>query len=253
MNEINLKQWHDEDFTFHKDTKISFAQCTPDCKMSWAEILKFTSDMAGEDFTQRGMSWTFLQEKGIVIIVTRVSFTVKKMPVADEIISLRTWESAAQGPFCTRNYEISDKESGEVLIIGQSLWTIIDLNSKKLIPAKAYPYRPIPTLVTDFEGYKPGKISIPENMELLGTHIVLYSELDANGHTNNSKYINFALDYMPVEFRTKEIKNFRLNYSKEAHLGAILEIKGYYNAEENKYTVQGTVEGATSFECELYY
>lgn len=253
MNELNLKQWHEEDLSFHKHFKIPFSMCTPDRKLSWSEILRFTTDNAGEDFTQRGMSWPFLQEKGIVLIVSRISFHAEKMPEADQIVTLNTWESAAQGPLCTRNFELVDEKTNELLIKGQTLWTILDINNRKLIPARAYPYRPAPTLVTNFEWHKPGKISIPENIETIGFHKIAYSELDANGHTNNSKYINFAIDNLPAEFQTKMIKDLRLNYSKEAYLGEELEIKACFNAEENKYTVQGLVNGISSFECELYY
>lgn len=253
MNEIVLKQWNAEDLSFHKDIKVAFSQCTPDMKMSWAEILRFTTDNAGEDFTQRGMSWEFLQEKGLVIIVSRISFRVVKMPVAQQIIRLNTWEAAAQGPLCTRDFEIVDAVTGEKLVYAQSLWTILDFKNKKLMPAKAYPYRPTPMNPSPFDGLKPAKISIPEDMEVLGKHKILYSELDANGHTNNSRYINFALDYIPAEYQTKELKDFRLNYSKEAHLGDELVIKGKYIPEENKYLIQGLVEEASSFECELYY
>lgn len=253
MNELNLKQWNDEDLSFHKYMKIPFSMCTPERNMTYAELLRFTSDNAGEDFTQRGMSWQFLQENGLVIIVSRISFHINKMPVADQLILLNSWESAAQGPLCTRNFQIVDAETKEELIIAQTLWTIIDLNNHKIVPAKAYPYRPAPTLVTNYEWIKAGKIQIPENMETIGTHKITYSELDANGHTNNSKYINFATDYLPSEFQSKVVKDFRLNYSKEAHLGDEMEIKAFYNSDENKYTIQGIVEGISSFECELYY
>ena len=253
MRKIELKQWHTENLVFNKQFYISFAQCTPDRNLSWAEILRITTDAAGEDFTDRDMPWTFLQEKGIVIIVSRVSFHVYKMPKYDSIITLKTYEAAPMGPLCTRMFELYDAETNELLIKGLSLWTCLDFINKKLMPAKAFPYRPCPTNIAEFEGIKAGKISIPENMKTIAKHIIQYSELDANGHTNNSKYINFAIDNLPKEFQKKQIKDLRLNYSKEALLGEELEIKAAYNPEENKYTIQGLVNSEASFECELYY
>lgn len=257
MTSYNFKEWHDEDFTFHTEQRVSFAQCTPDGKMSWAEILRYTTDNAGEDFTQRDMSWKFLQEKGLVLIVSRISFHVIKMPVGGQIIRLNTWEAAAQGPLCTRIFEIVDSATNERLVYAETLWTIIDFKNNRLMPAKNYPYRPLPTapsIFAELPGLKPGKISIPTDTELLGTHTVLFSELDANGHTNNSKYFNYAWDYLPAQFQTKELKDLRLNYSKEAHLGNTLEIKGKFFPEDNKYFVQGILEdGSSSFECEFYF
>lgn len=253
MSKIDLEIWHDENLVFHRDEKISFAQCTPDGKMSWSEILKFTSDNAGEDFTQRGMGWEWLQKKGIVFIATRISFKVYRMPLAEQLITLRTWEAVPAGPLASRMYEIVDKETKEVLVKGYSLWTILDLNTKRLIPSKAYQYRPLPTAPVEYHGIKPGKITIPENMEKLGTHKILYSELDANGHVNNSKYINFAIDYLPPEYRSKEISEFRLNYTKEAHIDDSLEIFANINQDENKAVFQGLLNGESSFDAEIFW
>lgn len=253
MHEITYNQWHDDDFTFHYEFTPSFAQCTPDFNMSWAEILRITSDKAGEDFTYRDMGWELLKEKGIFFAVSRISYHVIKMPKYNQQISLRTWESAPQGPLATRNYELSDKKTGEVLVVAQTLWTIINFAERKMIPAKAFDMRPTPTIVQNFDGIKPGKISIPAEMETLGNHKIVFSDLDGNGHTNNSKYINFAIDNLPSEFQNKTLKDMRLNYSKEAILGDELLIKGFFNKDENKYTIQGLVGDTSSFECELYY
>lgn len=253
MNETILKNWHDDDLSYNRQFKLSFGECTPDGKMSWSEILKATSDSAGEDFEKRNMSWAFLKENDIALIVSRISFLVKKMPAYGEEITVHTWESAPQGPLCTRNFKIYDTNTKEDLIIAQTLWTNFNISTKKIMPAKNFTFRPCPTIITDFEGIKPGKIKLPEEMETIAHHKILYSELDANGHTNNSKYINFAIDSLPEEFQKKQIKNLRLNYSKEAHLGELLEIKAFFNEIEKKYTVQGIIEGISSFEAELYY
>lgn len=251
MTDLVLTHEHEDNFTFHKDEKIAFSLCTPDRKMTISELFRFTSDGAGEDFSLRKMSWEFLADKGLAIILSRASYKILKMPEADQIIHLRTWESAAQGPLCTRNYEITDKETKEVLVKGQTLWTILDFKNRKLMPAKAYPYRPAPEVVTDFEGYKCGKISLPEDMQTLGTKTILYSDLDANGHSNNSKYINFVLDLLPAEYQTKIPTDVRLNFSKETKLGDVLEIKAAI--KDNMITAQGLVDGISSFEAELYY
>ncbi|MCQ2587116.1 MAG: thioesterase [Treponema sp.] len=253
MHDIIYKQWHDEDLTFNYEFTPSFAQCTPDFNMSWAEIFRITTDMAGEDFTQREMGWEVLKKQGIFFAVSRISYHVIKMPVYHQNVKMITWESAPQGPLATRNFKLVDKETEDVLLYGQTLWTIINFEERKMIPAKVFNMRPTPTIVSEFAGIKPGKIPIPEGMETLGTHKITFSDLDGNGHTNNSKYINFAIDNLPAEFQQKTVKDLRLNYSKEATLGEELEIKGFFNKEENKYTIQGIIDSASSFECELYY
>lgn len=252
-NAEEFNEWHEDDLSFHKDTMVSFSQCTPDRNMSWTEILRFTSDNAGEDFTKRGMSWPFLMTKGIAFIVGRTSFHAYKMPVADQRISYITYEAAPQGPLNPRYYELRDTKTGELLIKAQTQWTILDVENRKIIPGKNFTFRPTPTRVEPFDGIPAGKIKVPEELEFLGKHKIRYSDLDANGHTNNSRYASFVFDFLPEEFQKKVYKDLRMNYSKETMLGEELTLKGKLFEEENKYTVVGFVGQETSFECELYW
>jgi len=253
MKEIILKQWSAEDLSYNKQLILSFCHCNKNGVMSWAELLRFTSDAAGEDFTFRDMPWTFLMERNLVFVVSRVSFHILKMPVHDQNITLRTWEEAPQGPLFVRRFQITDTHSGEVLINASTIWTLLDVASRKIIPSKAFDLRTVPTLSTDYDGIKPGKITSPENMSQIGTHKVVFSDMDANGHVNNSKYINFAIDNLPEEYQNKKYTDMRLNYSKEATLGETITLFSSINEEEKKVTVIGKLEDNVSFETELYW
>jgi len=90
-------------------------------------------------------------------------------------------------------------------------------------------------------------------MKEIGNHKIVFSDMDANGHTNNSKYINFVLDALPAEFQNKTYKDFKINYSKEALLNDEISIEADLTSSENKLIIAGKNKGETCFECELYY
>lgn len=253
MSELIFKQWSEEDLTFFKQHKLNFAECDKNSKMTWSDILRFTSDGAGEDFTMRNLSWQVLKDNGIVFVVTRTSYHVHKMPVADQLITLKTWEEAPQGPLFARRYEILDTNTNDVLISGYSLWTILDTNSHRMVPSKAFSLRPTPSKVTDFAGIKAGKIGEPEGTTEIGSHKVVFSDMDANGHVNNSKYINFVIDNLPEEYQNRTYTDMRLNYSKEAVYGDTINLFGKIDETEKKITVIGKVGDTISFESELYW
>jgi len=77
--------------------------------------------------------------------------------------------------------------------------------------------------------------------------------MDANGHTNNSKYINFVLDSLPEEYQNMTYKDFKINYSKEALLNDEISIEADLTTSENKIVIAGINKNETCFECELYY
>jgi len=253
-HETTLRQWHDDELIkFTKEFKLTFGQCDINNKLTLAELLLMTSDTAVEDYNQKGLSWQFLVDNGVTILTSRSAFNIQKMPVANQKISLTTWEEKPEGLQLSRKYEMKDSQSGELLIKGWSYWTVIDFNKRKIIPPKLFTLRPEPTLTTEYDGVKPGKISLSETMKEIGSHKILFSDMDANGHTNNSKYINFVLDSLPPEYQNKTYKDFKINYSKEAVLNDEISIEADLTGTENKIIVAGKNKGETCFECELYF
>lgn len=253
MKEIIFKQWTAEDLSFNFQTKLTFAQCDKNGRMTWAELLRMTSDGAGEDFTMRDMGWQRLSDMGIVFVVSRASFHIIKMPKYEDQITLVTWEEVPSGPLYTRRYEIRNTLTGEVMITSHSLWTLLDFKNKKIVPAKNFTLRPTPEKKTEYDGILSGKISQNEDMQLFGNHKVVFSDCDANGHCNNSKYMNFVMDSLPLEFQDKEFHDLRINYSKEVLYGENIELFGQIDQDAKKITVIGKVSGTVSFETELYY
>ena len=67
------KQWHDENNTFFSEFKIMFGQCNLKHELSLTEILRILSDTAVEDYAQRGMTWQFLDEREVAILLSRAS------------------------------------------------------------------------------------------------------------------------------------------------------------------------------------
>lgn len=254
IHETTLRQWHDDDEArFHKEFKLTFGQCDINNRLTFAELLLMTSDTAVEDYNQKGLSWQFLVDNGVTILTSRSAFHIERMPVANQRITLNTWEEKSEGLQLSRKYEIIDTESGEQLVKGWSFWTVIDFEKRKIIPPKLFTLRPAPTISTEYDGVRPGKIPLSQDMKEIGSHRIVFSDMDANGHTNNSKYINFVLDSLPAEYQNKCYKDFKINYSKEAVLNDDISIQADLSGTDNKLVVVGRNQEESCFECELYF
>lgn len=251
----NFRHYHNENTKFFYETMVCFSQCNINKNLSLNEILKITSDVAVEDFNIRNMSRDCLTEKGIAILVSRCSFKIHKYPVENQHIEVSTWEEKSEPLQFVRAYEIKS-ESGEKLISGLSTWLLVDLNSRRLMPIKKFDAMGLraPTeLKTEHECLPCGKIVLSENAKMIGERAICYSDLDANGHTNNSRYAAFAVDSLPKEYREKTFTDFRINFSKEAMLDEKLQIYADFYDEENKIVVVGKIVDSVSFEAELYW
>lgn len=253
---MTYNEFHDENMVFNKETRVNFGQCDIHNQMTLCELLLLTSDTAVEDYHYKGLSWQFLIENSITIIATRLSFKIEKMPKANDCITVRTWEEKPSGIQLTRRYEIIDTNTKEIMITGLSLWTVINFESRKIIPPKNFTLRKEPSLETPFNGTKPGKIQIDfQNQKNAGKHKFTYSDLDANGHANNSKYGNLIVDVLPEKYLEKTFSEVRINYSKEAVLNDEVELFVCENSSENEnsVTITGKLLDSVCFECELKY
>ncbi|MCR5218382.1 acyl-ACP thioesterase domain-containing protein [Treponema sp.] len=257
MEEVIYRQWHEDvSFKFNVETMISFSQCDKNKNLSVHELLKLTSDIAVEDFNQRNMSRDTLTAAGLAILVSRNSFKIHHMPVENQKVTVSTWEEKSEAFQFIRAYEIIDTDTKEKLVSGLSTWLLVDLNNRRLLPIKKFTMRtPIDT-VTEHDCLKPEKINLPENMVKLEDRKIRYSDLDANGHTNNARYGAFAFDPLPDELKEKTLKALRINYSQEALYNQNLEIMGDLSSQE-KTVIAGFINSGDkkvcSFECEFYF
>ena len=248
-----FKQWYDEDgITFHSEHKVQFSQSNSMKKMSFYELLKVTSDMAVEDYAQRGMDRDTLTEHGYACLVSRVAFRFHRLPRENENYVFTTYEEKAEALQLVRAYEFTTPK-GEPLITGLSSWLLVDPVAHRIIPTKKFDLRPPVESQKEHDCLKYGKIQIPEDLEKWDEWKIRYSDIDGNNHVNNARYGAFVANAIPENLREKDFTDFRLNYAKEAKLGQKLEIFGKVNEEEKRLTIVGKTEEGTSFESELMW
>ena len=247
-----FKQWHDEKNTFFSETKVMFGQCNLNHQLSLTETLRILSDTAVEDFALRGMTWKFLEERDFAILLSRASFHFIRRPTSNEEITIRTWEESPEGLQLTRAYEIFDKDDN-LLISGRSTWLLVNPKTRRIVKPSQFTLRDAPDRKEPYEGLPCGKIAIPEEMIHLDTRPVRFSDLDGNGHVNNSRYGAYTVDCLPSDWLQRPIKDMKINYSKEAVPGNVIEIYAHVADDKSKITVVGKQENNTCYECELYF
>ena len=80
----------------------------------------------------------------------------------------------------------------------------------------------------------------------VGEHAVSYSDIDIIGHTNNVRYVVWAMDALPYELTsTKRVKDLYISFIKETTPGQKVEL--YRLAAEDGWFIEGRVEGKAVF------
>lgn len=179
-----------------------------------------------EEMIKNNASWVFTQQK---LIMT-------KWPKWQDKILVKTWPRKIHGLKAYRDYTIHLE--GEQ--IGESVATFMVLDGTTRRPVQPKLDESIVQGISETElDIIPEKVMVPENMKVENTITVRNSDLDMNNHVNNTKYSQWILDTIPIEYhRSFVVKEFDINFISEAKLGDeidILMVKGEDSKEVTSF------------------
>ena len=186
-------------------------------------------------------------DKGLYWVITRIELEILKMPKYLTTVVLKTYPGEDKKFIFPRYFQMED-EKGNVLIKASSTWMVIN-REKHSICLKPFDGKVLPEEHLDGQLELPHKVISDETI-LVEQRKVRYSDIDLNGHLNNTKYIDYIVDTHDSEFyKTHQISHFLINYEKELKDNNVLSI---YSNHKNPEYIKGEVEG-TSFEVNITY
>jgi acyl-ACP thioesterase len=121
---------------------------------------------------------------------------------------------------------------GIVLFEAVSLWVLIDQATRGIIFPESHDIF-IKETVTGNELPLPGRIRRQEPNDSI-SFTVPYSFVDLNGHMNNARYYDIAVDNMPSEMRSRRLRELSSEHIGEAQLGDVMKI-GCAASEDSFY------------------
>jgi medium-chain acyl-[acyl-carrier-protein] hydrolase len=119
---------------------------------------------------------------------------------------------------------------GNELFRAISMWVLMDKQTRSMIlPGKSGV--DVQGLLTGTELAAPGSL-VPHEMEYLQKRRVCYTDLDRNGHMNNTKYLEWMADLLPSSFhRENTAREFTVCYHSEGREGDELHMNWQLNEE----------------------
>ena len=172
--------------------------------------------------------------KGVVWVITMQRVEINRMPEEQELIYLETWTGKTAHLLYPRFYRVCD-EQGNILIQASSLWTLMDIESRKMLSTEQFGHEII-DMSCGQEIALPGapKKAAAENSS---SFTVPYSYLDQNGHMNNTRYFDLAEDIIPAPLEGKKLKTILSRYSAEARHGDTIELQ--WQEKDGVYRISG--------------
>ena len=205
------------------------------CRLQPAAVLDLFQDAAAEHALQFGMGFEDMARRGLVWVVLRVHYQQLAQPKLFDEVQITTWPHPPGALDFGRDYRI-DAADGTPLVIGSSTWVVIDLETRKLVPAKEVGF---PMDSVRDEHIIPGRLRKLRDFPAEGDGIQIwsqYTDMDLNGHVNNAKYANYVINALRPG-PDGMLESFQLDYHHEVMPDTALTL--HIRREDNALLCKG--------------
>jgi medium-chain acyl-[acyl-carrier-protein] hydrolase len=141
-------------------------------------------------------------------------------------------------------------EAGNLLLRTVSLWVLMDLQTRTmLLPGKSGVT--VSGMVTGTELSAPRGLPAQagENRQ---DHRVVFSDLDRNGHVNNTRYLDWAGDLLTADFHSGHtLREMMVCYMTESREGQTLQLQ--WGLADQILGVDALRDGERIFAARLHY
>ena len=209
---------------YHREYEIESTQVNASRELKLASLLGILQDVAinGAEYVGVGTSVTL--PKGLLWVVSRMEIQVERMPKYQEKVDVYTYPGITLGFFYPRHFFVKDKE-GNILLRASSVWALIHADDRRIEMRNQFP--DINGSVETGELPRPAKLIPAKGMPLLGERVIRYSDVDLNGHLNNTKYVEIIEDLESGEVHARRsLKRIVLNYEHELREGETITLTG---------------------------
>ena len=203
-------------YTF--DSRIRYSETDSQGKLTMASLINYFQDCSTFQSEDLGLGVEKLKEMHLVWVLSSWQIVVERYPALGEKVAVGTLPYGLKGFLGYRNFCMMDRE-GAYLARANSLWSLLDTETGRpsSVPQNMIEgYRLGEKLEMD---YGPRKIAVPPGGEEKEPVTVKIHHLDTNHHVNNQQFINIAMDYLPEDFVTGQI---RAEYKRQAFLDDVL-------------------------------
>lgn len=203
-------------------TQVATYDVGPDRLLTPSAQLRLQQEAGERHFGEGGLNFEGVASFGMAFVVLQNNAVITRRPAIGETIVIKTWSRNVKGMRFFRCYRFED-EAGNTLIDSIASFALVDLNEHTLLRPTQFPvdveHQPdLPHGCPD-----PAKLKMPADAEDGGEHTVTLSQLDFNGHLNNTRYADIVFDHLPAD-TVSCVTGFSITFSHEAKCGDVLAL-----------------------------
>lgn len=185
-------------------------------------LLYFAQEVAGRHFDLLRVDHDAMEKNRLFWAVIRNRVQITRLPRIGETITVETWPMPTTRTAYPRSM-IAYDAMGNELFRSISMWVLMNLDSRAMVlPGKSG--ITVEGTLRGNELAAPSSI-LPKVLENTVRRTVFYSQLDRNGHMNNTRYLDWVDDLLPSAFHAGHTaREFTICYLNEATEGQQIDL-----------------------------
>ena len=212
MEPVHITHFHIDDLTVDR-----FGYLKP------SAMLFFAQEAAGQHCISLGADYETLAQRRLFWAVIRQRLTVTRLPRRGETVRVETWPmptTRVAYPRCVVAYD----EAGQECFRSMSLWVLMDMDTRAMV----LPGRSGVTVEGILRGIEPATPAAltPAHPTEHYSRTVRFTDLDRNGHMNNTRYMDWVADLCPSALHgARQLREMSLCYFAESLEGDALDLR----------------------------
>lgn len=233
---------------YEKDYYIGSNDVDQFLELKLPSFFKMMQDIATEHAEKLGIGKAKTLDKGMYWVITRVELDIISLPKYLQTVRLETYPGDNMRFMFPRYFTLRDMD-GNILIRASSIWMVLDkINHRVCLDpfhGEVFPCK-----------HEEGELPLPKKAmdkecEEVERRKVRYSDIDLNGHLNNTKYIDYIVDTHDSAFyKENRIKHFLINYDKELRDNDVLTL---LSSHDNPECIKGIVDDKNALLVNIEY
>jgi len=241
-----------EGYKFCQDICIPCYETDASFYLKPASFMDMAQEIAYWAAQELGFGYDNLHVLHTAWVLSRMHFHFADPPKWRDNVTLYTWHKGPSGLFYLRDFYLKDGK-GNRLVTCTSSWVVIDERTRRLVrPEEMNHLLSMDGDVDSAIVEEAPKVMMPRGSEPVpaGEHTVVYSDVDIIGHTNNARYMVWAMDCLPYEVVSgRRIRDAYVNFNKETTPGTLVQLFRLEAEEDGRMVqyVEGRVDGKSAF------
>ena len=205
---------------FSRDYLVHYYEIGRDSRLTLPALMHYFEDIATLNSEANRLPLDYYWRTGQVFLLLKWDIVIRSWPRFNETVRIETRPTSFKKFLANRKYTVYTTDD-QWIAEARSVWIFTDMTAKK--PAR------IPAEIPEAFGVPPESeasfYSLEDLPEIAGdAPAIPFSvgkrDLDNNGHVNNVRYVEWALESLPEDFtHSRAVGRVKIHYKKELREG----------------------------------